>query len=265
MKASAATSASRSYTEAAENDGTHPRINDVGLMQGGQDAAERKFSGASSSFIFLKWLDAESTDKSRSLLPHLRHSIRTSEAYAFDGVMPSPPTLPKPRWIEFFLQRYFSTIHALFPIVDEDQVRHLAQDPELHGKDPLASILLELVLSHGAEAGEAAPEFSAEAERMFQHAWMAMPAVIASPFETSVQILGLLCLGLHSVCVTITDAKAALTHLSSVIAMALQATSLALLFALPKAWDFTTRGQTRAAALTHASVNRSLEGAGARI
>lgn len=229
----------------------HPRVNDVGLVHT-QDAERRKFAGASSSSIFLKWLDSESTGS--HLTKHLRYGVTTSETYTFPGMLPSTPTLPKPEWTQAFLQRYFVTIHSMIPFVDEQTMRNLAASPDPSKEDPLSLVLLELVLSHGALTGDIVEGYAQESERLFQHAWTAIPAVLASPFRLSVQILGLICLGLRSVshhCSAWMDCTDTVQHRGT--EMEQRGILQELLSDWRKAWGCTTRRQGRRRRWTRAS------------
>lgn len=183
-------------TQPSPNDiEAHPRINDDGMLHAG-DGERQKFCGASSSQVFMKWLDSGSGGE--KLAQHLKYGMSSSEEYQSPNLFKTQPELPSPPKVGVYLDKYFQLVHPSFPIVDEKRIRAMAAQPSM--ADPLSMTLLHLVTSHGADCCTPTAAFSSDGERYLDHAWMAMPSILAATFRTSVQILLLICLGLRNVC-----------------------------------------------------------------
>ncbi|KAM0753452.1 hypothetical protein T439DRAFT_322357 [Meredithblackwellia eburnea MCA 4105] len=171
----------------------HERINDSGILH--QDSHRRKFVGASSSQALLKWLDSESTS-SNALAPLLRHGVMNEELI-WNGLDEYQTFLPDRTTMQGYLDKYFTSMHYLFPLLDEPATRSLLDVPP-SALDPVERSLLYSLCAHGADAVGLSGSVTPEGEKYFRLAWRSLPTLISRPFRLSMQVLLLMCLSLRN-------------------------------------------------------------------
>lgn len=194
--ASPGTSKGAGMTPDTDQSTPYARLADPGLLHD-VDSVKRKFIGASSSQIFLKWLDTES--RGAPLTPYLRHGVSSSDefGYSVDESLIKP--LPPPEEVTVYLDRYFQTSHVMYPCIDEAEMREIASNPEALKKDPILRVVLYLVICIGNDVGMTPQiSFSQDGSRYLEAAWAFLPLVMSRPFKSSVQALCLLSIALRN-------------------------------------------------------------------
>lgn len=165
-------------------------------------AHRKKFLGASSSQIFVKWLDEESGGMNPS--SHLKHGMTAAEEMTLPGQSElCHHPLPPPSDLETYVATYFSTFHILYPVVDEPWLRAQLDRPksQMTGEDIVAPVVY-LVVSLGASMmspGRGHAAAAAVSKTYFDQAWKALSVILGRPFRSSVQALVLMAVALRLV------------------------------------------------------------------
>lgn len=159
----------------------------------------KKFLGASSSQVFVKWLDEESggTNPSRKL----KHGMSSAEELMLPGQVEAchHPLPPEPA-LETYISTYFKTFHILYPVVEETWLRallHRIAGPQSGAQDFITPVLY-LVISLGASMTPSSHQSSAVARTYFELAWKTLSVILGRPFRSSVQALLLLAIAMRT-------------------------------------------------------------------
>jgi len=158
-----------------------------------------KFVGASSSQVFVKRLDQESSSGS-NLSDHLSPGMTFSEEFVFPGL--DVPTIPLPDdpYMTTFVEAYFRHYQCLFPFLDKE--RFLAANRAIRTGTPSEEFpmpLHYLVISLGADNSSGNRRLTDTGHRYLQAAWKALPSLLGRPYRSTVQTLLLMVLALRAV------------------------------------------------------------------
>jgi hypothetical protein len=160
----------------------------------------KKFLGASSSQVFVKWLDEESGGMNPS--SHLKHGMASAEEMVVPGQLElcSHPLPPQPE-LETYVSTYFRTFHIIYPVLDESWLRPQLirpKGPQKAGEDFITP-LIYLVVSLGASMTASSHQSSAVSKTYLDQAWKALSVILGRPFRSSVQALILMAVALRLV------------------------------------------------------------------
>ncbi|KAJ9118362.1 hypothetical protein QFC24_006190 [Naganishia onofrii] len=178
----------------------------------------KKFLGASSSQVFVKWLDEEASGGMKQPSSHLKHGMSGAEEMILPGQLElcHHPLPPQPA-LETYISTYFRTFHILYPVLEESWLRSQLirstnggpqQTATAAGEDFVTPVVY-LVVSLGASmstttAPTASNQQSSNVSKTYLDlAWKALSVILGRPFRSSVQALVLmavalrLSLGLH--------------------------------------------------------------------
>lgn len=155
----------------------------------------KKFLGASSSQIFVKWLDEESGGMNPS--SHLKHGMTSAEEMIIPGQLElcHHPLPPQPE-LETYIATYFRTFHVVYPVVEEPWLRAQLDRPKAQhmaaaaGEDVVAPVVY-LVVSLGASMSPG-NQSTGVSKTYLDQAWKALSVIMGRPFRSSVQALVLL-------------------------------------------------------------------------
>ncbi|KAJ9095053.1 hypothetical protein QFC19_007733 [Naganishia cerealis] len=158
----------------------------------------KKFLGASSSQVFVKWLDEESGGMNPS--SHLKHGMTSAEEMILPGQLElcNHPLPPQPE-LETYISTYFRTFHILYPVLDESWLRSQLsrpKGPQTAGED-VASPVVYLVVSLGASMTANSLQSSTVSKTYLDQAWKALSVILGRPFRSSVQALVLMAVALR--------------------------------------------------------------------
>ena len=160
----------------------------------------KKFLGASSSQVFVKWLDEESGGLNPS--SHLKHGMTSAEEMILPGQLElCQHPLPSQPDLETYVSTYFRTFHILYPVVEEAWLRQQLKRPKgphAAGGDFATPAVIYLVVSLGASMTTSA-HASAVSETYLNQAWKALSVILGRPFRSSVQALVLMAVALRLV------------------------------------------------------------------
>lgn len=160
----------------------------------------KKFLGASSSQVFVKWLDEESGGLNPS--SHLKHGMTSAEEMILPGQLElCQHPLPSQPDVETYVSTYFRTFHILYPVVEEAWLRlqlNRPKGPHAAGGDFATPAVVYLVVSLGASM-TASAHASAVSETYLNQAWKALSVILGRPFRSSVQALVLMAVALRLV------------------------------------------------------------------
>lgn len=160
----------------------------------------KKFLGASSSQVFVKWLDEESGGMNPS--SHLKHGMTSAEEMILPGQLElCHHPLPSQPELETYVSTYFRTFHILYPVLEESWLRsQLARSkgPQTAGGDFATPAVVYLVISLGASMTSSS-HASLVSKTYLDQAWKALPVILGRPFRSSVQALVLMAVALRLV------------------------------------------------------------------
>jgi len=150
----------------------------------------KKFLGASSSQVFVKWLD----DESGGIKPtsHLKHGMSGAEEMILPGQLelchhPLPPQAE----LETYVSTYFRTFHIIYPVLDEVWLRAQLTRPKgpQTASEDFVTPVVYLVVSLGASMTASTHQSSAVSKTYLDQAWKALSVILGRPFRSSVQAL----------------------------------------------------------------------------
>ena len=150
----------------------------------------KKFLGASSSQVFVKWLD----DESGGIKPtsHLKHGMSGAEEMILPGQLElCHHPLPPPAELEVYVSTYFRTFHIIYPVLDESWLRAQLtrpKGPQTAAEDFVTPVVY-LVVSLGASMTASSHQSSAVSKTYLDQAWKALSVILGRPFRSSVQAL----------------------------------------------------------------------------
>jgi hypothetical protein len=153
----------------------------------------KKFLGASSSQIFVKWLDEESGGMNPS--SHLKHGMTSAEEMIIPGQLElCHYPLPVQPELETYVASYFRSFHVVYPVVEEPWLRAQLDRPKTQmagaGEDVVAPVVY-LVVSLGASMTPGTQSASVS-KTYLEQAWKALSVIMGRPFRSSVQALVLM-------------------------------------------------------------------------
>lgn len=160
----------------------------------------RKFLGASSSQVFVKWLDEESGGLNPS--SHLKHGMTSAEEMILPGQLElCHHPLPQQPDLETYVSTYFRTFHILYPVIEESWLRSQLtrpQGPHTAGGDFATPTVVYLVISLGASMTTNS-QSAAVSKTYLDLTWKALSVILGRPFRSSVQALVLMAVALRLV------------------------------------------------------------------
>ncbi|KAJ9093164.1 hypothetical protein QFC21_006480 [Naganishia friedmannii] len=166
----------------------------------------KKFLGASSSQVFVKWLDEESSSGMRRPSSHLKHGMTAAEEMVLPGQLElcHHPLPPQPA-LETYVSTYFRTFHILYPVLDEiwlrSQLIRRQKGPQQAAGEDFVAPVVYLVVSLGASMTPTAASnhqsVSAVSRTYLDLAWKALSVILGRPFRSSVQALVLMAVALR--------------------------------------------------------------------
>lgn len=174
----------------------------------------KKFLGASSSQVFVKWLDEEASGGMKQPSSHLKHGMSGAEEMILPGQLElcHHPLPPQPA-LETYISTYFRTFHILYPVLEESWLRSQLirstnggpqQTATAAGEDFVTPVVY-LVVSLGASmstttASTASNQQSSNVSKTYLDlAWKALSVILGRPFRSSVQALVLMAVALRLV------------------------------------------------------------------
>jgi hypothetical protein len=150
----------------------------------------KKFLGASSSQVFVKWLDEESGGIKPT--SHLKHGMSGAEEMILPGQLElCHHPLPPPAELETYVSMYFRTFHIIYPVLDETWLRTQLTRPKgpQTATEDFVTPVVYLVVSLGASMTASSHQSSAVSKTYLDQAWKALSVILGRPFRSSVQAL----------------------------------------------------------------------------